>query len=95
MSNPSNIQSKKLKEFVKRNESLFWYIHHDDLDNVSLALITEIILNYGDINKVKELFDIVGIKNVSKTFFTSINKKRHNYFPDVTNYFSLYFNKYA
>jgi len=60
--------------------------------------LVETILNYGDMNAVKELFDIMGIKNVAKIFFNDINiseRRKNNYQELTLNYFSLLFNRYA
>ena len=79
----------RLRSFIIDNKALFWYINPEKLNEISLSFLTETILNYGDLKTVKELFNIVGTKNVAESFFHSLEKERNNYFPDVTNYFSL------
>ena len=82
--------------FVKKHKSLFWYTPEEHLSQISLAFLIETILNYGTLDDVRELFYLVGIKNVADTFFESIRKsERNNYFPDVENFFTLYFKKYV
>jgi hypothetical protein len=84
--------------FVRKHKSLFWFTPEEKLDQINLAFLTETILNYGSIDDVGELFRLVGIKKVAETFFDSIRKskrKRNNYFPDVENFFSLYFKKHV
>jgi hypothetical protein len=84
--------------FVRKNKSLFWYTPEEKLDQISPAFLTETILNYGSLDDVRELFRLVGIKKVADIFFESIQKserRRNNYFPDVENFFSLYFKKYV
>lgn len=87
--------NNRLRSFIIDNKALFWYINPAKLDDISLSFLTETILNYGDLKTVKELFNIVGTKNVAESFFFSLEKERNNYFPDVANYFSLYFKKYV
>jgi hypothetical protein len=84
--------------FVKKHKSLFWYTPEEKLNQISLAFLTETILNYGSLDDVRELFRLVGVKNVAHVFFESIRKskrRQNNYFPDVENFFSLYFKKYV
>ena len=90
--------SDNLIAFVREHKSLFWFTPEEKLDQISLAFLTETILNYGTLDDVCELFRLVGIEKVANTFFDSIRKserRQNNYFPDVENYFSLYFKKHA
>ena len=82
--------------FAKEHKSLFWYTPEERLSQISLSFLIETILNYGTLNDVRELFRLVGIKNVADMFFESIRRsERCNYFPDVKNFFTLYFNKHV
>jgi len=82
--------------FVRKHRSLFWYTPEEKLNQITPAFLTETILNYGSLDDVRELFHVVGIKKVATIFFNAIKKsKRNNYFPDVENFFTLYFNKYV
>ena len=87
--------SKEIKKFIREHSSLFWYIKEDAKERISLDSLVEHILNYGNIEDVKTLIELLGIKKVSKIFFKQINRKRCNYFPKVKNYFTLYFNRHA
>jgi hypothetical protein len=82
--------------FVRKHKSLFWYTPEEKLDQISAGFLIETILNYGSLDDVRELVQLTGIKKVADIFFESIRKStRNNYFPDVQNFFSLYFKKYA
>jgi len=87
--------SEEIKKFIREHSSLFWYIKEDAKERISLDSLVEHILNYGNIEDVKTLIELLGIKKVSKIFFKQINRKRCNYFPKVKNYFTLYFNRHA
>ena len=90
--------SDELKQYVIEHKNLFWYTQESKLDAISDSFLVETILNYGDMNAVKELFDIMGIKNVAKIFFNDINiseRRKNNYQELTLNYFSLLFNRYA
>jgi len=70
-----------------------WYIK--DLEHVSEASIVEHVLNYGDWDDVEKMFKILTIKNTARIFRQQIKNKRHNYSPQIKNYFKLYFEKYV
>ena len=79
--------------FIKSKPYLCWYVKNPE--NLSTESILETVLNYGDFDDVKNIFKIIGIKNASKTFSRQLRNKRHNYRPQIANYFKLYFQKYA
>jgi hypothetical protein len=92
------MNSPEIKAFIRKNSSLFWYIPDDKKEDIDEEILVEFILNYGDMEAVKELFRILGVKKVAEIFFTSINKserRKGNYHELVLNYFTLYFNRYA
>lgn len=82
-----------IHEFIKKRPYLIWYVR--DLDKVSERAIVEAVLNYGDFDDVKKMIDILGIKKVASIFRKQAKQKRCNYYPEIKNYFTLYFNKYA
>ena len=84
-----------LKEFIKENSSLFWYIPEKEKENINHDVLVEFILNYGNEKSVKKLFDLLGIENVADIFHKLTKRKRVNFFPPVVNYFNLYFKRYA
>jgi hypothetical protein len=89
------LNSVAIRAFIHENRDLFWYTPEDEKENISLELLTETVLNYGSLNEVKRLIDIIGVKEISKIFFSLEGRKKQNYYPEIYNYFSLLFSKYA
>ena len=83
----------KANKIIKDNPYLIWYTKN--YDNLPDESVVEAVLNYGDWDLFKELIGILGIKKTAEIFKKESNKKRSNFFPEVKNYFTLYFNKYA
>jgi hypothetical protein len=86
---------KDLRELIKENSSLFWYIPEQEKENISPELLVETVLNYGDEKSVRRLFDLMGINEVADIFYKHISGKRVNYFPQVVNFFNLYFQRHV
>jgi len=42
------MHSKEIQEFINENSGLLWYIPQREKKNISLGLLVETILNYGD-----------------------------------------------
>ena len=82
-----------ISNFIKKRPYLVWGTRN--YDNLSEEAIVENVLNYGDINDVKEMFSILGVKKSAIIFKKQISQKRNNYRPKIKNYFNLYFKKYA
>lgn len=83
-------------DFVRKRKHLFWSTKN--YDGLSNEAIVEAILNYGDMNDVRELISLLGIQEVAKIFREKSKKSkmgRQNYRPEAINYFNLYFNKYT
>jgi hypothetical protein len=89
--------SPQLKALIRKNAHLFWYSKDSEKENLPLPVILEFFINYADKEDIKALFDIVGIKNAAAVFFeqTKIWGNRSNYFPELQNYFTQYFTRYA
>jgi hypothetical protein len=92
------MRTQAIKDFIREHSILFWYSPEDKTETVSDELLVEMVLNYGDMDAVRGLFKVMGLKKTASIFFNSINKSernRNNYHELVINYFTLYFNKYA
>lgn len=87
------MNSSEIKDFIKDHRPLFWSIPESAMDKISLNLLVETILQYGDIPDIQRLFQLVGIRQVAEIFYKQINKDRCNYMPRTINYFKLYFAK--
>lgn len=92
------MNSPEVKEFIRENSALFWYIPENKKEEISPEVLVETILNYGDLSAVKKLFTLFGIKKVADIFFSSINlsERRKGNFHELTiNYFTHLFKRYA
>jgi len=84
-----------IQNFIKENQALFWSVKPDEKPNISLNLLVETILNYGDEKQVKKLFDLIGIQTTADIFSRQISGRRSNYRPRTRHFFTLYFKKHA
>ena len=82
-----------IADFAKKRKNIFWSTKN--YSGLSNDAVVESILNYGDMDDVKELISILGIKEIAQIFKEQANKPRANYRPEIKNYFTLYFQKYA
>jgi hypothetical protein len=92
------MNSPEVKRFINEHSNLFWYTPDDRKDEISNEFLVETILNYGDMNSIIQLFNLLGIKNVAKIFYDSTalsNRRKRNYNELTINYFTLVFRKYA
>jgi hypothetical protein len=87
--------SKDIKQFIRENEALFWGVKPDEKENISLNLLVETILSYGNEERVRSLFDLIGVKSVAEIFFRQISGKRSNYHQRTKHFFQLYFKRHA
>jgi hypothetical protein len=88
--------NKQLADFITSRRELVWYV--GDPSALSEESVVEAILNYGTWQDVQKLIDILGLQTVADIFREKSKPSkigRKNYFPDVVNYFNLYFDKYA
>ncbi|GHT59041.1 hypothetical protein AGMMS50239_04800 [Bacteroidia bacterium] len=49
------MRSEALKNFIREHTVLFWYSPEDKAETVSDELLVETILNYGDMEAVRQL----------------------------------------
>lgn len=89
------MNSPKIKAFIRENSHLFWYTPEDKKEEISLEFLVETILNYGSMDDIKKIIKIIGIKEVSRIFFSAEGRKKLNYYSEIYNYFSLFFKRYA
>ena len=92
------MRSEALKDFIRENGYLFWYTPEDKGEKVTDELLVETMLNYGSMEQIQILFDLMGMKEVADIFFYSINlseRRKNNFFEPTLNYFTLFFNRYA
>jgi hypothetical protein len=89
------MRTEAIKHFIRENGHLFWYTPEDKGEKVTDELLVETLLNYGTLEQVRDLFKVMGLKKVAVVFWGMTGRKKMNYFPEIHNYFSLYFKKYA
>ncbi len=89
--------SPELKALIRKNADLFWYIADDKKEDLPLEVVVEFFLNYAQLEDVKKLFEVVGIRKVAEVFDKQVEiwGERSNYIPVVQNYFKLYFKRHA
>lgn len=86
-------QYDAIHDFIVKRKGLVWYVK--DHRALSEESIVEAVLNYGNWRDVQEIIQILGIKKIASIFRAQVARPRKNYRPEVINYFTLYFNKYA
>ncbi len=92
------MRSPEIKKFIDDHQYLFWYTPQPKSEKVTDELLVETVLNYGNMDDLRGLFATMGINNVARIFFDSINKserRKGNYHELTLNYFTLLFNRYA
>ena len=92
------MRNEAVKDYIRQRAKLFWYSPDDRGETVSDDLLVEQVLNYGTMDDVKSLFQVLGVAKVAEVFFASINlseRRKNNYSPISINYFTLLFNRYA
>jgi hypothetical protein len=87
--------SDERKQYIAKHKSLFWYTPEDKKEEISDSLLVETILNYGSLEDVKELIKIMGMDNTANIFFAAKGRMKANYYPEIYNFFNLFFTKYA
>jgi len=87
--------NSEIKSFIKEKSILFWSVPEDKKEEVSPSLLVETILNYGTLDDVRKLFKLMGIKEVSRIFFSAKGRQKLNYYPEIYHFFSLVFKNYA
>jgi len=87
--------TEELKQYIERHKTYFWYTPENKKEDISESLLVENILNYGTLDDVRQLIQIMGINNVANIFFSAKDRKKLNYYPEIHNFFSHVFAKYA
>ena len=87
--------SPEIKAFIREHSELFWYTPEDKKEEISEELLVETILNYGEVDAVLKLIELMEIKKVSEVFFNAQGRKKLNYYPEIYHFFSLFFTRYA
>ena len=90
------MNTPEIKNFIRQNEQLFWYIKKDKLEKISHPTLVEFVLNFGSAGAVKQLVELLGVDYVAGIFYAHTEPgKRTNYFPLTIHFFNLYFARHA
>ncbi|MFH1941401.1 MAG: hypothetical protein ABIL68_04795 [bacterium] len=89
------MNSDALKKYIEKHHALFWYVRKDAKADLSLEAVVETMLIFGRVAYIKELFDLVGINEVSDIFKRQVSRKRVNYPERTVHYFRMYFDKHV
>lgn len=89
------MNSPEIKAFIREQSALFWWIKPEEKENIAIDFLVETILNYGNEESVKKLFDLVGLKQVAEIFYRQTARPRVNYHVRTVAYFTRYFQRYA
>jgi hypothetical protein len=87
--------SNERKKYIAKHKSLFWYTPEDKKEEISDNLLVETILNYGTLDDVKELIQIMGVNKVADVFYSAKGRMKGNYYPEIYNFFNLVFTRYV
>ena len=87
---------EKMIGYIEKRKDLFWSVGAAQRHKISETLLVETILNYGTLEDVRELIDLLGLHHTAEIFYNATeNRTRKNYFPEVENYFKLYFDRHV
>lgn len=89
------MRTPELKAFIRTHQALFWYTPQDKKKDISDEILVETILNYGTLEDFKELELLMGRSTLSSIFMNLEGRKKGNYYPEIYNFFYLYFKKHA
>jgi hypothetical protein len=89
------MNNPEIKKFIQGHSQYFWYTPEHEKENISSELLLETILNDGDMDAVRDLFKVMGIKNAASVFFRATGRKKLNYYPEIHHFFSLLFKRHA
>ncbi len=95
MYSKDTMNNPEIKEFIRENSHLFWWIKAEEKENIDLSFLVEAILNYGNEKSVKRLFELVDIAKAAEIFYRQTSRQRVNYHPRTVHYFTLYFQRHV
>ncbi|MBI2258834.1 MAG: hypothetical protein HYU67_08050 [Flavobacteriia bacterium] len=88
-------QEEVRNQFIDENIHLFWYIDKTKLLDISDEVLVEFIMNYGDLEHIKRLIELIGEKKVANIINVNLlkvkNKQRQNYRLSILNLIGKYF----
>lgn len=85
----------EIKSFISKHTQLFWYTPTNKKEMISEELLVETILNYGTLNDFRELSSLMGLNHLASVFYKMTDRKKMNIYPEIYNFFNLYFKRHA
>ncbi len=89
------MNTPEVKAYIRQRAYLFWHIPDNKKEDISHELLVETILNYGNLDDVRNLFSVLSLDYVASIFMNLKGRKKFNYYPEIYNFFKLYFEKHA
>lgn len=83
------------EELIQKNKDLFWYIRKDALNEISDDVLVEFIMNYGDMEALKDLIDVLGIEKLRIVYNNVQGRKVGNYKVESLNYLKIIVENYV
>lgn len=78
-----------VNDIFREKPYLVWYVKNPK--KLSEESVLEHVLNYGNWEDVQQFIKIKGMVNTRKLFYKTISRKRTNYHPAISSYFTRYF----
>lgn len=88
--------STDIKNLIRQNSHLFWFVPGEKKEHLSKEVVLETIFNYGDMTAVKKLIKIIGFKEAKQIFHNlmQLSDRRKGNFHELTaNFFNEYFER--
>ena len=89
------MRTQAIKDFIRKHEDLFWYSPEDKTETVTDELLVETMINYGTLDNIHQLFEAFGLQTTADIFRQMTGRKASNIYPELRNFFELYFDKYV
>lgn len=87
---------ENIEKYIEERKDLFWFIRASQRHLITKTILVETILNYGELEDIRELINILGLNQTATIFYNSTeNKARKKYYPEVENFFKLYFDRHV
>ncbi len=67
------------EELIQKNKDLFWYIRKDALKEMSDDVLVEFIMNYGDMEALRDLINVLGIEKLRIVYNNVQGRRVGNY----------------
>lgn len=83
------------QQYIDAHQKMFWYTPEDKKPDISDSLLVETILNYGTLDDIRQLMEVLTPERTAEVFFSATGRQVQNYYPEIRHYFTLVLKKYA